>query len=1150
MIPGWILLLVSVGYVGLLFGVAWLGDRRPLYPGRDWLRPVVYSLALAVYCSSWTFYGAVGTAAKSGLGFLPIYLGPILLFLFAWRILERLVLVAREQSTVSIADFLAARYGRAQNIAAMVTLIAVIAAIPYMALQFKAVAMSIDVLSGTHLERPRPFWLDPALYVALLLALFAILFGTRQIDATEHHHGMILAVALESLVKLVAFVAVGAFALGHLPGADSLLQRFHDATRDFVAPGIPQGFVAQTLLAFAAIVCLPRQFHVAVVECGDIADVRRARWMFSAYLAVICLFVVPITAAGQFVLAGTGIAPDTYVLALPLAMDNTALALAAYVGGFSAATGMVIVASVALATMVSNDLVMPLLWRDSLTDHDQREHLAARVLWVRRVAIVAIALLAYAYYRGAGEGGSLAAFGLLAFAAVAQFAPALIGGLYWRGASRRGVTAGLFAGFVLWTYTLLLPTLSRAGWMDSGWLYTGPLGITWLEPESLFGLRGWDAITHGTFWSLLVNILALLVVSARYRPSLDERLRATPFLDPYAARPLASAGGWQGSLSAGDLLALASRIVGERHAQRAFAEHATSSGRELPASAPADRALIQFTERLLAGAIGASSARLTLTTALRGSGMELGEVMSLLDEASHELRFNREILSATLENLSQAVSVVDRDLRLVAWNRRYQELFEYPDGMLYVGRPVADLIRYNAERGEMGAGDTETQVSKRVAYLRQGSPHVFERVRANGQVVEMRGQPLPGGGYVTTYSDVTDYKQVEQALRESNETLEQRVEQRTREAADANQSKTRFLAAISHDVLQPINAARLFTSALRDTDEGAEQHRLAERVDASLRDAEELLDGLLDISRLDAGSLKPDLTVFRLDELLASVAAQYAPLAAARGLRFRVHTSRVSVHSDRRLLRRAVQNFVANALRYTKEGRVVIGARRRGGGIEIEVWDSGPGIPPHHLAQIFEEFRRFDQPSPWGERGLGLGLSICQRVSRMLEHPIGVRSWPGRGSVFSIRVPIADTPAPQRPARVPVAHRDLAGLKVLCLDNEREILEGMEALLSRWGVSVRVAETVAEALPLAQIERPDVLLADYHLHDELDGLDALEALRAVCGKSTPAVLITADGSDAVKREARDRGIPVLTKPVKPASLRAFLAAQQRRVSGS
>jgi signal transduction histidine kinase len=419
-------------------------------------------------------------------------------------------------------------------------------------------------------------------------------------------------------------------------------------------------------------------------------------------------------------------------------------------------------------------------------------------------------------------------------------------------------------------------------------------------------------------------------------------------------------------------------------------------------------------------------------------------------------------------------------------------------------------------------------------------------VRANGQVIEMRGQPLPGGGYVTTYSDVTDYKRAEHALREVNETLEARVELRTREAEQANHSRTRFLAAVSHDVLQPINAARLFTSALRDADgEADEQRRLAERVDASLRDAEELLDGLLDISRLDAGSLKPEIAVFRLDELVASVAAQYAPLAAVRGLRFGVHGGPLAVRSDRRLLRRALQNFVANALRYTKEGRVVIGTRRRGDQVGIEVWDSGPGIPPHHLAQIFDEFRRFDQPSPWGERGLGLGLSICQRVSRMLDHPIGVRSWPGRGSVFSIRVPIADTPAPATPPRAPLPTGDLGGLKVLCLDNDREILDGLQALLGRWGVDVRVAETVAEALAVAQADRPDVLVADYHLHDELDGLGALQALRAVCGPHTPAVLVTADGSDDVKRTARDLGIPVLTKPVKPASLRAFLAAQRR-----
>lgn len=1161
MIPGWILLLVSVAYVGLLFGLAYYGDRRPLYPTHSWLRPVVYSLALAVYCSSWTFYGAVGTAANSGWGFLPIYLGPILLFVFAWRILERLVLIAREQNTVSIADFIGARYGRAQSLAALVSFIALIAAIPYLALQFKAVAMSVDVLMDVPAETAgsRSVLADPALYTAALLALFSILFGTRQIDATEHHHGMMLAVALESLVKLVAFLAVGAYAISVMPGGDDLAERMLASIQDFAHRDLPKGFLAQTLLAFTAIICLPRQFQVAVVECEEVGDVRRARWMFTGYLVLICLMVLPITVAGQALL-GNGVPADAYVLALPLSQGNTGLALAAYVGGFSAATGMVIVASVALATMVSNDLVMPVLWRTRWFGAQHRNPVGNTVLWVRRATIVLLALLAYTYYRSAGATGNLAAFGLLAFAAVAQFAPGLIGGLYWRGASREGVTAGLMVGFAFWTYTLLLPTLTRAGLMDLEWLVYGPLGITWLRPEGLFGLSGWDALTHGTFWSLLGNIGAFLVVSARYRPSLEERIGAAPFLDPYAYRPASSTVNWPGNLTVGDLQALAVRIIGERNAQRGFAEHAQSQGRELDPNAQADRALVQFTERLLAAAIGAASARMTLTTALRGSGMELGEVVSLLDEASQEVRFNRGILSATLENLTQAVSVVDGDMRLVAWNRRYVELFEYPDGLLYVGRPVADLIRFNAERGEMGEGDVEGMISKRVAYMRQGSPHVFERVRPNGQVIEMHGRPLPGGGYVTSYTDITEYKRVEQALRESNETLEARVILRTREladavdaqrrarkeAVDANQSKTRFIAALSHDVLQPLNAARLFASAMRESEDVDEHRRLAERVDTALRAAEELLDGLLDISRLDAGALKPEVAAFPLDDLLNSVADQYASLAATRGLAFRVHATGLTVFSDRRLLRRVIQNFVANALRYTPSGRVIMGGRRRGDRVEIEVWDTGAGIPANHLRQIFDEFRRLDQPSPWGERGLGLGLSICQRISRMLAHPIRVRSWPERGSVFSIKVPIVARPTALAAPRPRGPEKALDGLCVLCLDNDREILDGMVALLSRWGVDVRTAETVDCALAIARTGAPDVLLADLHLHDQIDGLGALDALRQVCGEHTPAALVTADGSDALKRQAKSRGYPVLTKPIKPASLRAFLAAQKKR----
>lgn len=1148
MLPGWVLLLVSVGYAALLFAVAWIGDRYPLYPQRPWLRPLVYSLALAVYCSSWTFYGAVGTAVRSGIGYLPIYLGPLLLLLFGWRILERMARVAQTQNTVSIADFIASRYGRSQPLAALVATIALIAAVPYLALQYKAVAISLGVLGGQ--DPSGPALGDPALYVAALMALFAILFGTRQVDATEHRPGMMLAVALESLVKLVALVGVGLFASNWL-GERQL--DYVAATRSLMDVAPPVGFVAQTLLAFVAIICLPRQFHVAIVECGNVDDIRRARWLFGGYLVIVSLMVVPIAAAGMALFGqGSGVAPDSFVLALPLAEKRDTLALLAYVGGFSAATGMVIVASVALATMVSNDLVMPLLLRRGWADSHDGD-VASTVLWIRRVAIVGIAGLAWGYYRTSGSDASLASFGLMAFVAVAQFAPALIGGLYWHGASRRGAEVGLLIGFAVWVYTLLLPTLTDAGWFDPAWVRDGPFGIHWLRPRQLFGLWGWDPLTHGTFWSLLANVGALLLVSARWRPSLDERLRAAPFLEPYAERSALAAGEWKGNVTIGDLLTLASRIVGERTAQRAFADYAREQSLELAPQARADRKWVQFTERLLAAAVGAASARLVLTSVLKGSGMEVGEVVAVLDEAGQELRFNREILSNTLENIDQGVSVVDSDMCLVAWNRRYQQLFGYPDGMLYVGRPVADLIRYNAQRGELGPlgpEEIEAEVDKRIDYMRAGSPHVSERVRGNGQVLELRGQPLPGGGYATSYSDVTDYKRAERELREINEHLEQRVAERTREAEIAQETRSRFLTAISHDVLQPLNAARLFTSALRESTAPQEQAHLAERVDAALRAAEELLDGLLDVSRLDAGKLKPEITDFDAGALLRELAAQYAPMAAARTISMHVHAPPLPVRSDRRLLRRVLQNFIANALRYTPRGRVVLAARRRGDGVALQVWDTGPGIPEHHMRQIYDEFHRYEQPFDWDGRGLGLGLSICQRISRLLGHALDARSRVGHGSMFSIVVPRGAAGAQLGPAQSDAPRVDidqaLHGLTVLCVDNDRDILAGMQALLPRWGVRTVPATTVDEALERLS-EQPDVLLVDYHLHDRLDGLDTLDALRAAAGQPIPGALLTADGSDALKQAARERGYRVLTKPVKPASLRAFLTAQRRRI---
>ncbi len=1139
-LSSWLLLLVSAGYAALLFAVAWGGDRRPfLYRSKPWLRPLVYSLSLAVYCSSWTFYGAVGTAVREGVGYLPIYLGPLLMLVFGWRIIERLALVARSQNTVSIADFLSARYGRSQRLAALVTLIALIGVIPYLALQYKAVALSISMLSG-HPASPHLFT-DPALYVALLMALFAMLFGTRQADATEHHHGMMLAIALESVVKLLAMVAIGVFAWVWLGGGGKV----QAAAQTLFSNAPPVGFLTQTLLGFLAIICLPRQFHVAVVESEDVRDIRRARWMFGIYLLLISAMVVPIAAAGLSLHGGA----DGAVLALPTHAHNDALALVAYIGGFSAATGMTVVESIALATMVSNDLAMPLLLRRGWAEHHAEADVASRVLWIRRAAILLLALGAYGYYRGSSSDQSpLAAYGLIAFVAVAQFAPALIGGLYWRGASRHGVEFGLLAGFAVWTYTLLLPSLSVAGVFDSHWLQTGPFGLGWLRPQQLFGMNGWDPLTHGTFWSLLLNASTMMIVSARWRPTIDEHVRITPFLDPYVQRKQVEPSEMPRNLRIGDLKLLAKRVVGERHSRRAFLEHARSLKQEFNLDAPADRAWVQFTERLLAASIGAASSRLVLTSVLHGSGMDLGEVVAVLDEAGQESRFNREILSSTLENISAGVSVVDADMRLMAWNRRYQQMFHYPEGMLYVGRPIADLIRYNAERGELtGEGDTEEHIVKRIDHMRAGTPHAFERMRSDGTVIEMRGQALPGGGYVTSYNDITAFRHAERALRVSNETLEQRVAERTREAEAAQQSRTRFLAAISHDVLQPMNAARLFTSALRESNTLDESRHLGARIDASLRAAEELLDGLLDVSRLDAGGQHVKISDFDAGELLRELAAQYAPIATGRGIALRVHAGLLPVRSDRRLLRRVMQNFIANALRYTRKGRIVLGARPRGDQVELQVWDTGPGIPAQHMQQIFTEFHRYQQAFDWGEQGLGLGLSICQRISRLLGHELNARSVVDKGSMFSITAPriaeIVVRPKPER--RIDnLGAETLEGLRVLCVDNDSEIIDGMRALLGRWEVELLTATTVDEALEKIK-QAPTVMLVDYHLHDRLDGLETLDLLREASAQPIVGALLTADGRDDLKRQARERGYRLLTKPVKPASLRAFLAAQMQ-----
>ncbi|KPW76226.1 Sensory box histidine kinase/response regulator [Pseudomonas syringae pv. coriandricola] len=1141
---------VALSYMAIMFAIAFYGDRYSASL-RPTMRAWVYSLSLAVYCTSWTFFGAVGQAAEQLWSFLPIYLGPIVLMVLAPWVLQKMVLISKQENITSIADFIAARYGKSQSLAVMVALICLIGMLPYIALQLKGIVLGVNILIGAVADSTGTRAQDTALVVSLILALFTIVFGARNLDVTEHHRGMVLAIAFEALVKLFAFMAVGVFVtFGLYDGFDDLFNqaklapRLEEYWQDTV--NWPSMFV-QTGVAMMAIVCLPRQFHVTVVENIEPQDLNLAKWVFPAYLALAALFVVPIALAGQMLLPDS-IMPDSFVISLPLAHAHPSLALLAFIGGASAATGMVIVACVALSTMISNDMLLPWLLRRKNTERPF-EAFRHWMLTVRRVSIVMILLLAYVSYRMLGSTASLATIGQIAFAAITQLAPAMFGALYWKQANRRGVFAGLAAGIFIWFYTLVLPVAAHGmGWSLGTfplleWLHSNPLDLP-ISP-----------MTQGVVLSMAGNCTLFAWVSMLSRTRVTEHWQAGRFIGQITqerdyTRPLLA-------VQIEDLLSLSARFVGEDRARQSFVRFAERQGKSFNPSQNADSEWIAHTERLLAGVLGTSSTRAVVKAAIEGRDMQLEDVVRIADEASEVLQFNRALLQGAIENITQGISVVDQSLRLVAWNRRYLELFNYPEGLIGVGRPIADIIRYNAERGLCGPGEAEVHVARRLHWMRQGRAHTSERLFPNGQVIELIGNPMPGGGFVMSFTDITEFRAAEQALKGVNESLEQRVTTRTHElsqlnqalteakgiAETANESKTRFLAAVSHDLMQPLNAARLFSAALSHQQDSLsdEAQQLVRHLDSSLRSAEDLISDLLDISRLENGKITPDCQPFPLNALFDTLGAEFKALAQEQGLSFRVRGSSLRVDSDIKLLRRVLQNFLTNAFRYAK-GPILLGVRRCGDSLSLEVWDRGPGIPEDKRQVIFEEFKRLDSHKTHAAKGLGLGLAIADGLCRILEHPLQVRSWTGKGSVFSVRVPLATAQAPMPAIQADIARPALNGTQVLCIDNEDSILIGMTSLLSRWGCQVWTARNRQECETLLNNGlRPQIALVDYHLDEGETGTELMAWLRTRLGQPVPGVLISADGRPELIAQVHAAGLDYLPKPVKPAALRALLS---------
>lgn len=1126
MLPISVVLIAAFAYLALLFTIASRGERSRKSGPRPWR----YTLALGVHCTTWAFYGTVTQAAQYGWWFAPTYLGGICIFLFAHQFQLKMLNLVKEQNLTSIADLIGSRYGKSHLLAAFVAIICLIALVPYISLQLRAVAASFAAVTGLEASAA-PWFLDLAAAVGLAMIGFSILFGARRLSLAEQHPGLMDAVAFESIVKLIAFCIVGLFVTYQLfDGVNDLVlsAAANEQARDLLEPKANGAYIYVThmVLGALAMFVLPRQFQVNFIENTSPEELKKARWAFPLYLFAINFFILPIALAGV-ILAPEARMNDTFLLTLPILADRPDISLIAFIGGLSTSTSMVIMATLALGIMMSNDVITP-LWLRARRSGNLISNLTPQgVLLTRRLTMVVIVVLAYVYHKLTEGGLPLVSNGLIAMALLSQLAPSMFGGLLWTRANRTGATAGLLVGTAVWAALLLLPSLNPTQALTD------------------------KAISDGVVLSLFANIVIYVLGSLLSRQTTADHqqgLRFTRAEHKAAALATEHSDSHAQQVTWGRLRSVLSRFMDPRDAEGLNRRLGLSIA-DVPEQRLVHPMLLIRLERELAGAIGSSASRLLIGSLARQSPVAVEEVVDWASEASQLYRFNRELLQSSVENIPQGISVIDKELRLVAWNRRYLEIFAYPEGLIRAGIAVEEILRFNARRGLFGHpdNDVESEVNKRLAYLRSGSRYRYQRQQPTGQVIELQGNPMPDGGFVTTYTDVTDLVTAQNELQQINAELEARVTERTealsvaKQAAEhAHQSKSKFFAAAGHDLMQPLNAASLFCEMLLKRMK-SDDANLAMQIQQSLQNAEELLTMLLEMTKLESGNLQPHKKDVALWDILAPLNASFSLLAEEQGLEFRMQATQVVVHTDQKILQRILQNLLSNAVRYTQHGKVLCGIRRKPGNrIELQVWDTGRGIPPEKFNEIFMEFKQLDQHDH--NPGLGLGLAIVDRMCRLLDIPIRLESHLNRGTCFALTLPVSAWRSPAlgrtRQSNDSAQWSLPDNTHVLLLDDDAAIRDALSSLLREWGAYVTACATIGEALQVDR--RPDLLLIDYHLTEQQVGTDAIEQIRARWARDIVAILSTADPNETIREQVVEVGAHFLPKPVKQAALKRLL----------
>ena len=1119
-------------YVGLL---VWVGHRMGRAPAKlagGGVQTLFYGLSLATLGSAWTYFGGVGDASQGSWLYVANALGPILAITVGYPVWRRIAHLSKQENVGSLADFLAARYGKSRVLGSLAACVACLGALPYISLQ-----LSVLTRVWAFAVQSRAPGGAEALVLMALLAVFAMVFGARRPSLTQQDRGFVGMIAIESIVKLSALliVAVAGIAyFAHEPGGWQTAAKAIPAA----PPAFDLSFLTLVLLCTVTAFTLPRQFHLGFVTLERVADIRAAAWILPAYFL---LWVFATFASSLMVRVGLGMpGQDSYlqVLAVPWMQGQPLVALVALLGGLSAGAAMVIVETTAISAMASNEIVLPLVAR-AMRRSRSSERLGQSILRVRRTTIVALALFAWLYYLALGSTQAPNQLGLTALTAFAQLVPALFGGIYWRRGHARGAIAGIAAGMLVWAAAIATPALQPVE-------HTGlpaAVGIWGAAPHAF--------PTLAIYASLVLNVLLYVVVSLRSGPRLIDRIQADSFVT--RQRGSEPAAGEYIRATVGDLRRLVAHFLGLAETDKALLSYRISAhAGDMPDDRQASPNLVRAAEKLLAGVIGAPSARNVVALALSAGSQDAREISRILDEAGQAIHFSRELLQTTLENLPQGIAVVDEGLALVAWNSRYLSLMGLQPAGIYVGKGLTELA--GPAEGAGTDGHVRRFVTAKLTLVQARAEFQEEIEDSSGRRLRVSGRALSGGDYLTTLEDITDLRAAEKVLARSNEELEQRVGERTAELRRANEAlsvanemaeratgaQRRFVAAASHDLVQPLHAARLFIgNAQACAGQGDSSVSLLQKADQAVEAAHRLLGALLYLSQIESGALQPRLGPVDAGSLLRSLAEEFAPQAESRGLELVLLPTSAWVSSDRGLLRSLLQNLVANALRYTTRGKVVIALRRCRAGQRFEVRDTGIGIVPDDLPAAFGEFSRLPQGQSMSD-GAGLGLAIVARIGQALGHAISVRSLPGRGSVFSVTVPAAE-PVPLAPRRS-LQGTSLDGLRVACIDDEPDVLLGGAALIQRWGGHVSAFASAEEAL--ANPGPWDVAIADY----QLGGSNGLDYLRSLDPGRTLRVLLTASPKAVRATELAGEGIVLLAKPIAPLALQEILCevAEQRR----